>query len=137
MIRLARPFKLRLLWPFCSSGAAPVGAEAQQMSLVSRTHQHGPQTQLAISASGGNCTRMHLGASPVHFFREHNFLLEFLGSEATYVTLVVSRAQWRHFRGAYGTCKHTKKAKHKTKEISNFVCAACFCASSTRPPEPN
>ena len=71
----------------------PVGSGAQQMSLVSRTHQHGPQIQLAISASGGNCTRMHLGASPVQFFWKHNFLLEFLGSEATYVTLVVSRAQ--------------------------------------------
>ena len=71
----------------------PVGSGAQQMSLVSRTHQDGPQIQLAISASGGNCTRMHLGASPMHFFWKRNFLLEFLGSGATYVTLVVSRAQ--------------------------------------------
>ena len=29
----------------------------------------------------------------VHFFWKHNTLLEFLGSGATYVTLVVSRAQ--------------------------------------------
>ena len=63
------------------------------MSLVSRTHQHGPQIQLAISASGGNCTRVHLDAPAVHFFWKRNFPLEFLGSEATYVTLVVSRAQ--------------------------------------------
>ena len=71
------------------------------MSLVSRTHQHGPQIQLAISASGGNCSRMHRDAPPLQFFWKRNFPLEFLGSEGTYVTLVVSRAQRSHFRGPY------------------------------------
>ena len=78
---------------FLQLRCTPVATGAQQMSLVSCAYQLGPQAQLAISASGGNCTRMHLGASPVHFFWKRNFLLEFLGSEATYVTLVVSRAQ--------------------------------------------
>ena len=32
------------------------------------------------------------------FFWKRNFQLEFLGSRGSYVTLVVSRAQWRHFR---------------------------------------
>ena len=68
VVRLARPLKLRLMWTFCSSGAPPVGAGAQQMSLVSCAYQLGPQAQLAISASGGNCSRVHRDAPPLHFF---------------------------------------------------------------------
>ena len=105
------------------------------MILVSRTHQHGPQTQLAISASGGNSTRMHLDAPPVHFFWKRNFTWEFLGSEGTYVTLVVSRAQWWHFRGAYETGKHKKKPKHKSKrniEICMWEMLLRFHNTATR-----
>ena len=112
VVRLARLLKWCLMWLFCSSGAPPVGAGAQQMSLVSCAHQLGPQAQLAISASGGNCSRVHREAPPLHFFWMRTFPLEFLGSEGIYVTLVVSRAQRRHIRGPYQTGKqkkHTQK----------------------------
>ena len=89
----------------------PVGAGAQQMSLVSCAHQLGPQAQLAISASGGNCSRVHRDVPPLHFFWKRNFPLEYLGSEGTYVTPVVSRAQRRHFRGPYQTDKQKKTQK--------------------------
>ena len=92
------------------------------MSLVSCAHQLGPQAQLAISASGGNCSRVHRDVPLLHFFWKRNFPLEFFGSEGTYVTLVVSRAQRWHFRGPYQTYnkkKHNKKCK---KNVEMFVC---------------
>ena len=100
----------------------PVGAGAQQMSLVSCAHQLGPQAQLAISASGGNCSRVHREAPPLHFFWMRTFPLEFLGSEGTYVTLVVSRAHRRHFRGPYQTGKQKKAHKKVPKNVEIFLC---------------
>ena len=100
---------------FLQSRCPPVGAGAQQMSLVSCAHQLGPQAQLAISASGGNCSRVHRDVPPLHFFKKRNFPLEDFGSEGTYVTLVVSRAQWRHFRGPYQTYNN-KKAQQKVQK---------------------
>ena len=56
---------------------------------------------------------MHLSASPVHFFWKRNFLLDFLGSEATYVTLVVSVGSSRHRK------KNRNKRKHR--EPSEYI----------------
>ena len=121
---------------FLQSRCPPVGAGAQQMSLVSCAHQLGPQAQLAISASGGNCSRVHREAPPLHFFWMRTFPLEFLGSEGTYVTLVVSRAHRRHFRGPYRTFKQKNAHKKCPKNVEIFLCAGCSCASSRRPPGP-
>ena len=105
---------------FLQSRCPPVGAGAQQMSLVSCAHQLGPQAQLAISASGGNCSRVHREAPPLHFFWIRTFPLEFLGSEGTYVTLVVSRAHRRHFRGPYQTGKQKNAHKKCEKNVEIF-----------------
>ena len=57
------------------------------------------------------------------FFWKRNFPLEFLGSKGTCVMLVVSRAQWRHFRGPYEKGKHKKKAKQESKKNVEI----CMC----------
>ena len=90
---------------------SPVGADPLQINLVSCMHLHGPQAQLAISASGGNCSRVHRHAAALNFCLKINFPLEFFGSEGTYVTLVAGAAQWARFRGPPITVQQEKAKK--------------------------
>ena len=101
---------------FFSLRCSPVGAGPLQINLVSCMHLHGPHAQLAISASGGNCSRVHRHAAALNFCLKSNFSLEFFGSEGTYVTLVASAAQWARFRGPPTTEQQEKAKKNKREK---------------------